>query len=233
MTDDLEKEQFTYKSFVPYKYPYWGPFIMQAELDDKEIKELLDRGNRMREMDLNYTEQLAGDLDNEYYHVDIESWFPQLFGKYIDAYIDGLMNLWQVPIGEGSNPSHAADEDKNEGLNRVGWTMHSLWINYMQARDFNPPHNHSGDLSFVIYLDVPKELKEEYDNNKHIHNNGGPGAIQFTWGEEQYLSISNRTYFPETGMVLIFPAWLKHFVIGYRSEVERVSVSGNIHLNVS
>ena len=103
----------------------------------------------------------------------------------------------------------------------------------MQARDFNPPHNHSGDLSFVIYLDVPKELKEEYDNNKHIHNNGGAGAIQFTWGEEQYLSISNRTYFPETGMVLIFPAWLKHFVIGYRSEVERVSVSGNIHLNVS
>ena len=42
MTDDLAAEQFTYKNYVPYKYPYWGPFIMQAEFADKEIKEVLD-----------------------------------------------------------------------------------------------------------------------------------------------------------------------------------------------
>ena len=231
MTDELAAEQFTFKNFVKYEYPFWGPFFMQSTMKEESIKILLDKGNESRAKGLDHSHDLAGDLDHEFYYDEIQSWFPEMFQPYIDAYLDGVQNTWSVRLSD----EYPTNENRtNDNITHVGWNIRTLWINYMQARDFNPPHNHSGDLSFVIFLDVPAELKEEYLLNKDKRNNSGPGVIQFTHGTaEQYLSINQRVYFPETGMVLLFPAWLKHYVIGYRSEVERISVSGNIHLNVA
>lgn len=31
----------------------------------------------------------------------------------------------------------------------------------MKANEFNPPHDHSGDLSFVLYPSVPQEIIDE------------------------------------------------------------------------
>ena len=36
--------------------------------------------------------------------------------------------------------------------------LDSLWINFSQKHDYNPPHTHTGALSFVIYCQVPKEI---------------------------------------------------------------------------
>ena len=36
---------------------------------------------------------------------------------------------------------------------------------------------------------------------------------------------------PKTGDAFIFPAWLVHHVHAFKSDVERISVSGNIILN--
>ena len=36
-----------------------------------------------------------------------------------------------------------------------------FWINYQKQNGFNPPHDHDGKLSFVIYLKIPEELKKE------------------------------------------------------------------------
>jgi hypothetical protein len=37
------------------------------------------------------------------------------------------------------------------------------------------------------------------------------------------------SYFPQENDMFIFPAWLKHWVSPYKSDVVRVSVSGNVH----
>ena len=37
--------------------------------------------------------------------------------------------------------------------------MEALWCNWQTAGDFNPPHDHGGDLTWVIYLKIPEELK--------------------------------------------------------------------------
>ena len=39
--------------------------------------------------------------------------------------------------------------------------LHTLWVNYMKKYEFNPPHNHSGVLSFIIFVKIPYDLKEE------------------------------------------------------------------------
>jgi len=106
----------------------------------------------------------------------------------------------------------------------------SMWINYMKSNEFNPPHNHNGDLSFVAYPDVPTEIIKE--NKLYKGTTIGPGGISWFYGyhlNQQYLD--EVRIMPQAGDLFIFPSSLKHWVYPFRSEVERVSVSGNIKFN--
>ena len=38
----------------------------------------------------------------------------------------------------------------------------STWVNYMTKFESNPMHTHDEDLSFVLFTEVPKDLREEY-----------------------------------------------------------------------
>ena len=103
----------------------------------------------------------------------------------------------------------------------------SLWINYMKPGDFNPPHDHSADLSFVIFPKIPPELIEE--NKKFKGTLQGPGGISFMWGDSvNHMAISLVHQMPEENDIFIFPAGLRHWVFPFKSNVERISVSGNI-----
>ena len=95
----------------------------------------------------------------------------------------------------------------------------------MKQGEFNPPHNHSGDFSFVLYLQVPEELKKEDDAFKG--QGSGPGTISFMYGEDQANIRTGYGIVPATNELWIFPATLKHTVPPFRSDVERISVSGN------
>ena len=86
----------------------------------------------------------------------------------------------------------------------------------------------SDDLSFVIYLQVPEELEKELKETEDLHNNSGPGTINFDYGIEMPLSINTFSKFPRVGDIFVFPAWLTHHVHAFKSDVERISVSGNI-----
>ena len=48
----------------------------------------------------------------------------------------------------------------------------------------------------------------------------------------QFLSFNNvgANIEPYDGLIIIFPAWLSHHVYAFESDVERVSVSGNIKI---
>ena len=107
------------------------------------------------------------------------------------------------------------------------YVMSALWINYQRPNDFNPPHDHDGKLSFVIYLDIPDELTREHSTYKG--KSCGPGGIQFIYGNGPRDAITYMSFFPQEGDMFIFPAWLKHWVAPYRSDCTRISVSGNFH----
>ena len=103
------------------------------------------------------------------------------------------------------------------------------WINYMKAGDFNPPHNHDGILSFVLFLQIPDELKKEHKEFKGTSI--GPGGIEFRINvvkKQGHFSIDNHSFFPSEGEIFIFPAHLEHWVYPFKSKVTRISVSGNL-----
>ena len=105
--------------------------------------------------------------------------------------------------------------------------MSALWINYQKQHEFNPPHDHDGAISFVIYLQIPDELKKE--NEAYVGKSGGPGGIQFFYGDGTRDAITYMSHFPKERDMFIFPAWLKHWVNPFKSDCTRISVSGNIH----
>tara|TARA_B100000085_G_C18181637_1_gene365821 strand:- start:76 stop:543 length:468 start_codon:yes stop_codon:yes gene_type:complete len=107
------------------------------------------------------------------------------------------------------------------------YILSALWINYQKANEFNPPHDHDGKLSFVTYLQIPKELKKE--NQEYKGKSCGPGGIQFIYGNGPRDCITYMSFFPEEGDMFIFPAWLKHWVAPFKSDCTRISVSGNVH----
>ena len=67
-----------------------------------------------------------------------------------------------------------------------------------------------------------------HEEKKDEHNNEGPGAICFQYGEQLPFSISRYWRMPDEGMLVVFPAWIQHYVHSFTSDVERISVSGNI-----
>ena len=105
------------------------------------------------------------------------------------------------------------------------YLMEALWCNWQGAGDFNPPHDHGGDLTWVIYLKIPEELDEE--NKKYKGRSAGPGGITFVYGQGDGKCITHHSVYPEEGDMVMFPAWLKHWVYPFKSDCTRISVSGN------
>ena len=194
-------------SEVKYNFYHWGPFLFHSTMEPELCKLMLDEGLKVRgKSDKLHIDKLAGHLSEEY-KLDAGTLGPKL-AVYLEAYSIGY-NQWRG--GGGMQPKA---------------TLLGIWINYMKAGDFNPPHSHGADLSFVAFPDIPKEITEECAAFKGTMR--GPGGISWIYGEGDKTCISVVHQLPKTGDIYVFPASLKHYVFPFRSAVTRVSVSGNI-----
>ena len=110
--------------------------------------------------------------------------------------------------------------------------LESLWVNYQKQHEFNPIHNHFGLISFVIWMKIPTDWKEQHEL-PFAKNSNGPVAsdFQFTYtdilGHVQDYSIPMDS--DKEGVILLFPSRLRHQVYPfYNCDKERISISGNI-----
>ena len=186
----------------------WGPCVVRMKITSEFQKLLLDEAKNNKE---DFTGKLAGQIEKETGYTDesrqkIVPFVANTLGVYNQAY-------------------EAYTKKKFD--KKPEYIMSALWVNYQKANEFNPPHDHDGKLSFVIYLKIPEELKKE--NESYKGKSCGPGGIQFLYGEGPREAITYMSYFPEERDMFIFPAWLKHWVSPFHSDCTRISVSGNIH----
>tara|TARA_R100000655_G_C2969688_1_gene190164 strand:+ start:493 stop:1158 length:666 start_codon:yes stop_codon:yes gene_type:complete len=186
----------------------WGPCMIKLKIEPEFKKLLLDEAKLNTE---DFRDRLAGILDHETgYSPESKKKLLPMLSQYVGVYDQMYEKFVNKPY-----------EKKPE------YIMSALWINYQKQNEYNPPHDHDGKLSFVIYLQIPDKLKEE-----HLAYKGkscGPGGIQFIYGDGPRDSITYQSLFPEEGDMYIFPAWLKHWVAPYKSDCIRISVSGNFH----
>ena len=186
----------------------WGPCVIRLKISNNFKKLLLNEGEKNK---LDFTDKLAGILNKETgYSEESKAKIVPLMSEALGIYDQAYQKYTMKPY-----------DKKPEYL------LTALWINYQKANDFNPPHDHDGKLSFVTYLSIPEELKKE--NAAYTGKSCGPGGIQFLYGNGPRDCVTIYSIFPEENDMFIFPAWLKHWVAPYRSDVTRISVSGNVH----
>jgi hypothetical protein len=186
----------------------WGPCVIRLKISNDFKKLLLEEGEKNK---LDFTDKLAGILNKETgYSEESKAKILPLMSEALGVYDQAYQKYTMKPY-----------DKKPEYL------LTALWINYQKANDFNPPHDHDGKLSFVTYLSIPEELKKE--NAAYTGKSCGPGGIQFLYGNGPRDCVTIYSIFPEENDMFIFPAWLKHWVAPYRSDVTRISVSGNVH----
>lgn len=115
-------------------------------------------------------------------------------------------------------------------------SLERLWVNFQQKNEFNPVHDHSGILSFVIYLEVPYDIEDEKKKISSINSNMNvPAHFSFLYtdslGEIQQQFIPVDRTFRNT--MILFPSRLRHCVYPfYTSDELRISVAGNFVADV-
>jgi len=187
---------------IKYNYFHWGPFLYHTLLSKEEVDKIR---NLCSKKSTDYRKNLAGFLAHEY-EIDKEKLFP-IIAPYLDSYAQAYLDYTSTSLP-----------------NKI--ELMSSWVNYMTKFESNPLHVHDESLSFVIFTQVPKKLKEEFNNSVGTCK---PGAINFVYTlHHSKMMMNQRTFFPEVGDFFIFPADLHHNVNHFQSDGERISVSGNI-----
>lgn len=106
-----------------------------------------------------------------------------------------------------------------------------VWLNIQRPLEFNPPHNHSGVFSFVIWLDIPYTIEEEQAVGPGRDSNGAiNGDFVFYYINSQGAISSKRMNVGSNrnGWACVFPATTMHAVYPYYSTQDcRISISGN------
>ena len=195
---------------ISFRYYNWGPLLYSSKVTPDRVTKILEICNKAKK---SYTHNLAGHLKKE-------------------------LELPALKIFNVLNPyfrSYARCGEETKILTNLPLlTMEAAWVNYMEAGDFNPPHNHDGELSFVLFLKVSDELKKENEEFKGTSialppKFIGPGGIEFRAARSGFRrSIDGHDFFPAEGDIFIFPSHLEHWVFPFKSKVTRISVSGNL-----
>jgi len=205
-------------------YPF-SPPIFQTEVDSNFTKELIEEGRKLTKEEDDHNFSLAGNLKygrSYHYKEDYLLKVEPYLKTYVERFLNGIYKQYG-PKHKGVNELLRVQHDRRQIRNGF-IRLDTLWINFSQKHDFNPPHTHTGILSFVIFCQVPEEIfKVQADSNTQR-----AGEIHFQYGDPiTKLMGCEYPVQPYENLMFIFPAELRHYVPAYWVDAERISVSGN------
>ena len=220
MYDIFQKEEDTIPQNPTYEYMRNKVYHIRPpqDLTDK-IREL---ANNQRVFPFN--KFLAGDLKHEFglkikgkVREEFDSFwyfvFERMFGqKILDIKFDGVYS-------KETKDDVITDEEQDD-----------IWVNYMQRYEHNPLHNHAGIFSFVWYLHIPEQIRQEHIHQKENSNARSRGLIEFVGIGGNPDEHPIMRFNPRQGDVLIFPSAQLHQVYPFYTDNIRVSMAGNIKL---
>ena len=115
--------------------------------------------------------------------------------------------------------------------------LNDWWVNFQHEGDYNPIHDHGGIFSFVIWMKIPTDWKDQKKLPRSSNSTSNTVSnFQFLY-IDYFGKIKTYTYYMSPkmeGTMLFFPANLKHIVYPfYNCKQERISISGNISLRLA
>jgi hypothetical protein len=116
--------------------------------------------------------------------------------------------------------------------------LESAWVNFQEKYEYNPPHKHNGDYSFVIWHKIPFTNENESlifpECSDNTCLNGQFGFLLSDNNAKKTFQECRAVYIPVDKTwehkIIIFPSKLLHFVNPfYTSDNYRISISGNLY----
>lgn len=160
--------------------------------------------------------ELAGNIEQEFALTDTHKYIEQLIMPLCDEYNRQFDYPNRLEVIPSKRPLK---------LDRP-------WVNLMKKHEFNPMHNHSGVMSFVLWLRVPYTLASEFEAMPHTPrgtNLAGQFALHYVDALGQiksHMITADKEY---EGVVCLFPSSMNHSVYPFYSTDElRISVAGNL-----
>jgi hypothetical protein len=200
---------------VPEQYEGW----LEIKLSKPVMKKLWNYIETARKIPGTVNEQLAGNISESRNLEDKDDWFYQ-------AVLSDLILQYKK-----SYPHYGMHIDLLEEQS-TSYCLNSFWVNFQKENEFNPLHNHSGVFSFVIWVKIPTDYREQHAMPISVYS-GSPSASNFEFRYTSMLGdLGYHSFFLDKeseGKMLFFPAKLMHTVYPFYScSEERISISGNI-----
>ena len=192
----------------------FGPAIAHIKMPENLIEELnnyTDKiiNNEKKANELDIGKQLAGHVSQEF---ELEEDFMKKIG-WIDFLKKGTEHWISFATGKKINK----------------FEMLTSWIVRQFENEYNPIHWHTGHISGVGYLKMPKSLGEPLQKSKVQNPNG---QIELIHGNKIFLSDPIIKFKPEVGNFYLFPNYMMHTVYPFsNSKEERRSISFNAKID--
>ncbi len=195
----------------------FGPSIAEFSVKEKFVNDLneyckivLNEEGRAEKLDVG--KELAGQVKQEF-EVD-----QNFFNLKINNYLTDMIKNYLWKSVEKQNESF------KDFKNKIKVVYKNKWIVRQFENEYNPLHFHSGSVSGVCYILLPKNFGEKSQNQKKNNPNG---CIALSHGSAQFTSPAVKLITPEIGKFVFFPNYLLHTVYPFKGPGERRSFSFN------
>ena len=169
---------------------------------NKEVDKIISSKSRLKKND--YSSNLVGQVKHEI----------KLSNQFVNKYLLRFIK---------SNIQKYLKKSLNKNASKIN--LKSFWIVRQFKNEYNPIHFHSGNISAVGYLKIPKNITK---SKKRLKTNG---TIDFIHGSKSFLSNSLYNHNPKVGDMIIFPNYLMHTAYPFKREGERRSFSFNLDID--
>tara|TARA_Y100001958_G_scaffold6418_1_gene3957 strand:- start:7 stop:615 length:609 start_codon:yes stop_codon:yes gene_type:complete len=187
----------------------FGPKIAVIKIPKKiinsinnEVDKIISNKSRLKKSD--YSSNLVGQVKQEI----------KLSNKFVKKFLLRFIKL---------NIQKYLKRCLNKKATKIN--LKSFWIVRQFKNEYNPIHFHSGNISAVGYLKIPKNITK---SKKRLKTNG---TIDFIHGSKSFLSNSLFNHNPKVGDMIIFPNYLMHTAYPFKREGERRSFSFNLDID--
>jgi hypothetical protein len=207
----METKFFKTYGYVTHRFSHEELFPMHNEID--RIQKDFTAAK-------SYVHDLAGHIKHEYQLTECRSYLESLILPLVAEYQRQFKYLDTISVLTKPLPL----------------SLTSLWVNFQKKYEFNPLHNHSGMMSFVIWSKIPYDIQDElnyFSSMKTEQQRTGMFSFVYTngLGEIQNHPIPvDRSY---ENVICVFPSKMYHCVYPfYTSDDYRISVSGNFKIDI-
>ncbi len=192
----------------------FGPSIAKVKIPDQIITEMnsfVDDLTKDEEkmMNLDHGHHLAGNVSQEF-RLDIEFMNKIKWAEFLGK----SCHKWLL---DGHN------------ISIKKFDIIASWVVKQFKNDYNPIHYHSGQISGVGYLKVPKDMGDTVQKSKTINHNGKLVLID---GSKKFVCTPTYVIKPRVGDFYFFPSYMMHTVYPFSdTSEERRSVSFNAKID--